>query len=173
MKKTISSVLLLFFGISFFGYIPVYKILRYRIRQEIKQQIKKEIPAGELHKIVFDTSEEPDWEREGKEFLYRGQMYDIVKKEIAGEKIIYYCISDEEETVLFAQLDNIVRAQMENKNTSAKDLSEILTALSQAYFSEQGRLPDVPVDLSIHNIEISFFIPSVYLETEAHPPDIV
>lgn len=165
--------MLLFFGISFFGYIPVYKILQYRIRQEIKQQIKKDIPAGELHKIIFDTNEEPDWEREGKEFLYRGLMYDIVKKEIAGEKIIYYCISDDEETVLFAQLDKIVRAQMENKNTSAKDLSEILTALSQVYFSEQSRLPEIQAELSIHNIESPFFIPSVFLETEAHPPDIV
>lgn len=42
-------------------------------------------------------------------------MYDVVKKEITGEKTVFACINDHQEEQLFAQLDDLVRKELEKE----------------------------------------------------------
>lgn len=172
MRKTIASILLFAFIIGFFGFFPLHKFLQYRVRQEIKLQIKQGIPENELHKIVFAINEEPDWEQEGKEFRHNHQMYDVVKKEVTETEVIYYCVNDHEETFLFAQLDKMVKEQMENTNSSTEDLADIFATLSLAYLNEQLRVLCPEFCLDKYNLGHSTRLLSVYLETETPPPNI-
>ncbi len=124
MKRILAICLLFVFTFNSVGYYFVFIILQQQIRSEIKNQIKQRIPSEELHVLAVSKSEKIDWKREGKEFLYKGTMYDVVKTEKKDDTVLYYCITDVEETQLFAMLDQLVKEHLAHskKHNSAKKL---------------------------------------------------
>jgi heat shock protein HspQ len=91
------------------------------IQSEIKDKMHdlsyEKVDSGELVKFVFSGKE--DIKDNGKfiivhekEFIYEGEFYDIVKKEIKKDSTIYYCVNDKEETKLVENL-----REYQNKNS--------------------------------------------------------
>lgn len=116
------------------GYFVMNRYLREKVKREIKQEIKSGVPAGRLTTIIYTAgnSGEFKWKDE-KEFSYRGNMYDIVSQECLPNGLtLFHCINDEQETVLFRNLNQLVNNSLNGnaKNTSAfLLLSTFLTGL--------------------------------------------
>jgi len=48
-------------------------------------------------------------------------MYDVVRIENLNDSIQIYCVNDEEEEVLFARLDGMIKKQMERESNSTNN----------------------------------------------------
>lgn len=120
-----SIVVLSVMLINIAGYYPVFKYQQWQVRKEIKKKIKASVPEDELHiVIVNESSDELEWVREGKEFIYKGKMYDIVRSEYKDGMIIYSCIDDVQESRLFQRLDELVRKNMDNDDTEEPEQND-------------------------------------------------
>jgi len=82
-------------------------------RHEIKQRIKAGVPEEDqvLLKIPMALEQTPNStfvRIHSREFRYKGEMYDILKKEIRGDTTWYTCIHDVKESGIFKDLDKRV-----------------------------------------------------------------
>lgn len=157
------------------GFFFIFKIQQYHVRQEIKQHIKQGVPENELTLITVTPENESqlEWEHK-KEFRYKGTMYDVVKKEIIDETtIIYYCITDKQETTLFANLDEQVKKNMDTKNEGNSPVKNLLKLLSNIYSKPQKNVWILfPTNMAI-NYEYSYHYSSPALDITSPPPKIV
>lgn len=131
MKRLLSLLLLACFLYQVAGIFVVFKIQQQSIRKEIKRQIKLGVPEGDLHVISITEKNYRDlaWHNH-KEFTYRGVMYDVVHKKITGEtSVVYQCVSDEQETQLFANLDRQVDHTTDAKHQGKNPLKLITNLL--------------------------------------------
>jgi len=89
---------------NIFGYFVVFQVNRARVRSEMKQQIAD---AGrKVHVLrIFDPEKSPVFRRiHAKEFVYKGQMFDVLKEVRQGRTTLFYCIRDVKEELLLAGL---------------------------------------------------------------------
>ena len=147
MKKAISIALLFLFVYQTLGYFVIFKILQANIRHEIKEKIESSLSEDQLEIITIKTDEENqiEWVREGKEFIYKNKMYDVVRKKEKDNTIKYFCLNDKKEEELFANLDDIVRKNPQND----KNIKNILSKVVNNYFFE-----DVNMEKGIFIAEI-------------------
>ena len=50
--------------------------------------------------ISLSGNKEIYWEEKGKEFMFKGEMYDVVKTKTVNGKVMLYCINDKKEKAL-------------------------------------------------------------------------
>ncbi len=135
MKRTFSIVLLLVFVFNTGGFILLFRIQQVQIRKEIKRQIKDNLDSQELAiiRVTAENQNQLHWEH-AKEFRYGGMMYDVVKKVVIDNlTTVYYCITDTQETTLFANLDLLVNKSMDAKSNGNHPLKNLLKFLSNLY----------------------------------------
>lgn len=80
------------------------------VHREVKWKMIAGLDQEELVLLKFsneETKTELRWEH-SKEFEYKGQMYDIVSKEIKADSVFYRCWWDHEETLLNKKLTKLV-----------------------------------------------------------------
>ena len=107
------------------GYIVVFKISQNQIRKEVKREIKMKLNDSELQTIVFNKSELStiNWVKIDKEFIHHDELFDVVKSSETATTITYYCINDEQEKQLFANLDEHINKHIsQNKSTKKNTL---------------------------------------------------
>ena len=90
--------------------------------------IKSNLPEKELHVFVFPNSKTLQKKMgirwfEKHEFMYNGNMYDVVSEKADGNFVIYKCINDKQESKLFAGLQNQIRNSMNNDPVKSKTLN--------------------------------------------------
>jgi hypothetical protein len=119
MKKWFSILFICTLVFNTFGYFVWYSVSKYNIREEAEKKIREGINEAELSLIVIKTSDLStiDWTKENKEFRYNGEMYDIVRMEIKGGSVHYYCFKDREEKQLIAQF---IKSETTKKETDKK-----------------------------------------------------
>lgn len=114
-----------------FGYFAVFKVMQRNIKKQIKTAIKQGVPENELHCFRFPTDKNLQkrmgikW-LEKKEFSYKGNMYDVVHKQVDGDFVIYKCVNDTQEKVLFAGLDKQLKNAMNKESKNSKTLNLLL-----------------------------------------------
>lgn len=97
----------------------------------MRRTLLANIPESELE-IISDSHEPLQWEEHGKEFYYRGQMYDVVTMKVLHGKTFYYCINDTKEKQLLDKLVKVVRSSNEDgKNSSGKNIIKYMTIDSE------------------------------------------
>ena len=156
------------------GCLFIFKIRQYEIRREIKQRIKAGAPDQELSLIkIPKTLEEkphPAFRRidEG-EFRYDGNMYDVVRQEAHGDTTWYYCLSDEKETQLFANLDDLVKREMSRDTEQKQRLVRLLDWLGSLFFDHRR---EVAFAFSAEEIELTHgaFGLKTWIGTPLTPP---
>jgi hypothetical protein len=162
------SILLL----SMSGYYPIFKLEQWKIRKEVKKRMKESLPLEDLVCVSSQNADEIEWEEEGKEFRYKGQMYDIVYVENMGSMSHYYCIHDEEETGLFVQLDELVKKQMDDLETpigkTAKNLLKVFFSLQ--YIPSGNIEMYTGKEFLKHNTTYLFFPSSDFIQELTPPP---
>ena len=146
MRRFISFLLLVFIFFETAGTLVIFELQRFQIRREVKQHLKAGVEKIDLVllkiPIILEQQPNKNFRRIHKgEFRYRGRMYDIVRQENHGETTWYYCISDEEETQLYASLDDMVTKEM-NRNKQRQEQNEKLRHLrNQFCFNFTGYNP--------------------------------
>ena len=156
----------------------VYKIQLYRIRREIKHQIKAGIPESELHvlNLTRDEYEHLEWERPDIEFRMGNDMFDIVRSRIIGRTIQLQCVNDEEEAVLFARLDELTRKKMEQESKAPNSPAHKVFKVLKLLYVSTGFNKTLTYFVGNHlrhftNLKYSYSSP--YLEVLTPPPDTV
>lgn len=150
MKRALTILLLTVFSFNFLGASFVYNIWLYSIRESVKEQIEGEYEEEKtLIKVPLKWSENPPPEfkwHEDHEFEYRGQMYDIIRKEQRGNQMWYYCHWDKAETELLKNLSEYVSNYLQQhpkdnqKTTSLTTyLDKIFLVASRGHFLEAQR----------------------------------
>jgi hypothetical protein len=102
LKKYLSVFLLLFFLFNIGGHYLWFSILKSNIQKEIRREIRQGLSEKDLTLIAVPFNDESGicWIKPGKEFTYRGKMYDVVKTRISDSRKFYYCIDDIKEKKL-------------------------------------------------------------------------
>lgn len=135
LKKLLAFILICIFLYNQAGYLIAFKLRQQEIRSEMKSRIKRNVPEQELTAIRIEAGNESalDWEKEDKEFEYKGNLFDVVRKESVKGATIYYCINDAQEEKLFDDLDEHVRRHMNDTPVNEK---QQLKAMKD-YFAEE------------------------------------
>jgi len=119
-------------------YWVMFKLQQAQVRHEIKAQLKAGVAEAQLVLLKIpqrlETMPNADFQRiHAREFRYQGEMYDIARQETHGDTTWYYCISDHEETSLFARLDALVAQTMNNDPFQKNQTTRLLQWLN-AFF---------------------------------------
>lgn len=111
-----------------------------QIRSEVKQAIKQGISEDQIIQFVLEDLEKfPEHEFSwvhSNEFKYKGEYYDIVRKEKKGASLLLFCIHDVKESGLFAALDNIVAIKMGNHAPLQQQSSQITILLKSIFLPQ-------------------------------------
>lgn len=107
-------------------------------RHEIKQLIKAGVPKEDqvLLKIPLSleqTSNSTFVRKHSREFRYKGEMYDILHKEMHGDTTWYTCIHDVKESGLFKDLESKVRVFLSSNPAQREQLQFCLAFFHQQY----------------------------------------
>ncbi len=104
---------------------------RSAIRARMNEKVKEVIPESLLVQFTFTSEYENkyvQWEKEGKEFKYKGDMYDIVRMSGHRNSVTYTCLRDKDEKKLIADFQNLLKKNLENegktKNNQPNELSK-------------------------------------------------
>lgn len=103
-NSLIPVLLCLLMLINVCGYSVWFNIAENRIRREIRAQIRQGLEEKDLSVIEILNGEESSikWLEAGREFVYHGEMYDVVRMESFSNKQVYHCIQDIKEKRLIA-----------------------------------------------------------------------
>ncbi|MEP7321254.1 MAG: hypothetical protein ABI761_05020 [Saprospiraceae bacterium] len=172
MKKGLSILLLLVFALNLGGILLVFKIHQFQIRCEIRRHIRSGICTEDMKVISIkpDAAGSLAWEDEN-EFLFQGMMYDVVRRDTSADgSINYYCISDDQETILFAELEESIRKSNKQENRSQELTKKFFSLFFNLYF-EKNTTFFTAADLNacLHwNVFIAYSAP--YLNIVSPPP---
>ena len=134
MKKYASFIMLFVFLFITNGYFLYFKYLQYDLRHEMQMEMRN-IHEKELIRIVLSPAhtKEIRWIRKNKEFLYRGKMYDVVRRETRDGHTVLYCLNDVREHELMKRFRRTQRSK-DHK------LWQTGRSLANKYFPEQFTL---------------------------------
>jgi hypothetical protein len=119
MRKCISFILLVIFLFNVGGYYLWFSVKQNNVQKEIRNEIRKGLKESELTLIIVNINNQEGicWVKAGKEFRYKGDFYDVVKKKIKNQKLCYYCINDKKEQIL---ISNFNKSHNSKKETEKK-----------------------------------------------------
>ncbi len=138
MRSLFSFLFVAFLLWNYIGFFTYFQIEKYSAKKAFKQKIKKAVPESDLKIFLFSPKqiENLSW-YEAHEFEYENVMYDIVSCDTTENgSIRYACVSDMQETILFAQLDQQIQRKVSDENQLP--ISNWKNVVSQPQF-----LPDI------------------------------
>lgn len=174
MKRALAILLLITFAFNFIGAGFVYNVWLISIKQNVKQKMKKEHNEKEtLIKVPKSWSDAPPadfkWHEE-REFEYRGQMYDVIKKEIHGDEIWYYCHWDKAETKLLNNLSKYVTDYLQQHPSDKQKESTLQAYLDKLFLGsgETAFLTSLYEEITF--ISQQLLVQTVFWDVNAPPP---
>jgi hypothetical protein len=118
VKSVLSFLFIAFLLWNYLGFFTYFQIEKYAVKKAIKLKLKQSVAEDELFIFEFTAAESKNliW-YEAHEFGYKNVMYDIVYVDtLQNGSLRYSCVSDLQETKLFAQLDQQVNQQVNDEN---------------------------------------------------------
>lgn len=134
MRKWLSILFVLSLTAPFVGVFGWLSMEKHLLRKEIKHELMASVSDEELKPLSFkkeDTLLILNWEH-AKEFEYKGEMYDVVRRSYTKDSVTYYAWWDHEETELNQKLDRLTASLFEKspeKKRSSQHFSFFLTQL--------------------------------------------
>ena len=87
---------------------------------------------------LTDNAHQIFWEEEGREFHYKGEMYDVIKSKTVGGKVLLYCINDKIEKILIDKYNLIANHNSSSDKKGKFSLDNTITLF--VYAEETGNL---------------------------------
>lgn len=122
-----------------------FKVQKKIVKREVKHRMIDGIDSTELTELRFSKSQtitQLRWEH-AKEFEYRGEMYDVVKKTETADSVVYVCWWDHAETCLNKKLNTLVTLAIKNKPESKSRNELVVRFLTLIYQQPQQVSIDV------------------------------
>jgi hypothetical protein len=167
LKKFTQIILSALFLFNSIGYIFAYYQLGYIFKQEAIYKINHKNWTGEVT-IIEDS---PTVEKmDNNEIKFKGMNYDIIKEEIRNGRIIFYCLSDEQENNLYKVLMNHVENNTgSTSSTPVKNIlnnifSDVLIPKTNSAIAEYTNM-----EYSVHKL-IYYKLPDIIIFTP--PPQV-
>ena len=128
-------------------------MLRYNIQKEIRKEIKSGLKDDELTLIIESNDKKSDlqWIETGKEFRYKGEMFDVVRVKIKNEKKYYYCINDTKEKELIANFNKHHNSKKDNEKRIKRMLNNYYFPQHSFYLINTYVSDFVYVPFDFHN----------------------
>jgi hypothetical protein len=109
------------------GYYISGRISQYQLKLAVKERIWNEAPDSCFEAVVLSGNEKNiSWEEKGKEFSYKGLMYDVAKTKTINGKTILFCVNDKMEDQLLQQINDITRTNQQHNGHHAIQVSTVL-----------------------------------------------
>ena len=162
MKKSFSIALLMVFFYGIIGFYVNFQIEQCRVKEEIKEKIINNLPENKLTilKISSCENDKIEWIEQGKEFRYKGEMFDLVKVKKVNGTTIYYCFCDSKESNLISSLDKLVKDQCDHSQSRSVQKKQVIN-----YFFHEGlfsqSLDSSPVHYFTYTNGYNFICPEV------------
>ncbi|MBE0646285.1 MAG: hypothetical protein IH596_00720 [Bacteroidales bacterium] len=109
VKRLLGFLFLFLLLFNFMGYWVIFEVNRYQIRKEMESSSAGKRPIEVIEISNTDSSSDLRWVNE-HEFVYQGNLYDVIYTSPRSSKKVYYCIHDKKE-------QNLVKA-FQHANTS-------------------------------------------------------
>ncbi len=158
------------------GYFAVFKILQFQIRREVEHEIKDNSSDKKLVTISIQNTDIASviWLKKGKEFKYKGELYDIVKQKTTQEKTFFYCFQDKKEKELFAELDEHIQIHITTNTNRRKRANNYIKKLAKDYFFKFS----AHKNQSISFVKVNYHkylqaYKSVCIEKQSPPPQFI
>ena len=117
VRKLVSFSLLILLTFQIIGFVGYFEFAHYQLKKEIKSQLKQGVTKDKLVIFDFDAKQIKKlvW-LEKNEFDLNGNLYDVVRKSNSNGITHLECISDKQEKVLFAKLNQNVSSNLCDDN---------------------------------------------------------
>lgn len=165
MRKLISILIAFVFLFNIGGYYLWFAMLQKGIERRVELQIKQGLKEKDLSVVIVPSKGETGiiWIKPGKEFRYRGEMYDVVYSKTKGQDKLYFCINDIKEKQLIASFHK-------THNSKKEADKRIKITFTDRYFPQQQRLSNIisPSDIEYPSENIAIF--SNILKIPSPPP---
>ncbi len=176
MKKVLSILFIFIFLYNITGYFAVFKILQFKIRQEVEHEIKENPYAKNIVIISIPNKEIASlrWTKQGKEFKYKNELYDIVRRKSTKGKTIFYCFQDKKEKKLFTNLSHHIQIHTTTNTNQRRKANNYIKKLAKDYFFI-FKNTSAFFETS-HNINYKDYIQaynSIFIEVLSPPPQFV
>lgn len=164
-----TTTLLVIFFLYNAGWYLMYMISERQVKQEVKAYVANHPDlADAVFSFDFKNGSVSDpsfeWEEKGKEFVYKGSMYDVVSCVEKDGKLFLKCINDKKEKELKASM-----AKMNAKSKSKYHFTFSPYSEKTADYSIATPATILPV----HNIAKDESLQLLYLPLFAPPPDCI
>jgi hypothetical protein len=132
LRKYLAIIVLMFFLFNIVGYYLWFGYVKNNIQKEVRREIRKGLADKDLTLITVPIGDESGicWIKAGKEFTYRGEMFDVVKIKISKDKKYFYCINDVKEKKLISDFSK--------NNESDRGARKLLSNFTYIYILQQG-----------------------------------
>lgn len=158
------------------GFFTYFEWKRFVITKEVKHAIKQAVPEHQLTQFHFTAHEMQrlKWVK-SHEFILNGHYYDVVKKVRIKNGFFFHCISDNQETELFAQLRTMTSFNLSQtgKNhpiqvwfkflTEPMSINNFTTGINVCILTDSKQWVRIPNKKSF----------SIFLSTDTPPPDFM
>lgn len=125
---------LLFFSVA--GNYLLFKTEQYGVRAAVNVKLEGKSGSENIQSVLITPGEEEHftWMRTGKEFRYKGCLYDVVKVEKRSNGVVYYCLCDNDENALIEKLvHELQRNASENKEPLGKIALNLLALFGNTF----------------------------------------
>jgi hypothetical protein len=123
MKRLVPIVLLCIYLCGSGGMYYTFRIVQYSNYLQVRKQIRDNLLSNELTLLIINSKElaSVHWKQDGKEFEYRGELYDVSNLVNKKEASYIYCFKDAREK----QLLSVYEQKKNNNRQSEKYLTKI------------------------------------------------
>lgn len=131
MKRAATILVLFCMVIYMGGYQLVAMGYRWELKTAMKTWLRTHRESSYHTVFSFATADgqisDPDlhWEEAGKEFSYRGNLYDIISVELHGSRATVYCVNDHAEKKLLTVISGM-HARQQQSSAGAKTVFQKL-----------------------------------------------
>lgn len=93
---------LLALGVPFYAQWGSFYLQEYQLKQQMRARLPELLAMGCVQRLEVSqvAYEGLSWKDGGREFVFQGQMYDLVRKQTAGGRWVLWCVPDHQETEL-------------------------------------------------------------------------
>jgi hypothetical protein len=115
--------------------------LKYKIKKEVKIYLANNELEEEIVKFKFAISEVETaiaWEEKNHEFEFQEMMYDIIRSEIYGDSITYYCFLDSKESIFKQKLNSFSQKNLFAQQEKKKIDHLLIEYLETLFFNESN-----------------------------------
>lgn len=108
-----------------------------KVRKEVKELIFPNLKKEDMLMLSFSLVEAEkhiSWHH-SREFEYRDEMYDVIKKEYRKDSVIFWCYHDRKETDLKKRLDELSAQSLTNDPQKKEQQQRINNLLKIQYLS--------------------------------------